>query len=179
MVLGAALASVAALALRPAAVSEQIAAQEARGNQLNEAVPTSFGIVAAEFVRQLNGLTTRSLAGASHGVSGLVSSDSAAIQVSVALTNQTDFPIQYTAEQFELRVTRNGQSSVQAVQGGDLPDTRIYPHAGIEGHVTFVVPRRDAELELIFHDPGRVEPIAIDLGPADFKAPRGDTEHIH
>lgn len=178
-VLAATIASVAALALRPTAVSEQIAVDVARGHQLNDDVPTSFGIVAAEFVRQLNGLTTRSLAGASHGVSGLVSSDNAAIQVSVAITNRTDAPINYTADQFSLRVTRNGRTSTQTVQGGDLPDTRVFPHAGIEGHLTFVVPRRDADLELLFRDPGRAGPIVIDLGPADFKAPRGDTEHIH
>lgn len=177
--LGAAFASVAALALRPTAISDQIAVREARGHQLNDDVPTSFGIVAAEFVRQLNGLTSRSMSGASHGISGLVSSENAAIQVSVAITNRTDSPINYASDQFELRVTRDGVSSEQGVQGGDLPDTRVFPHAGIEGHLTFTVPLRDADLELLFHDPGRVEPIVIDLGPADFKAPRGNAEHIH
>lgn len=178
-VLGAAFASVAALAVRPGAVSEEIAVQEARGNRLNDAVPTSFGIVAAEFVRQLDGLTTRSLAGASHGVSGLVTSENAAIQVSVAITNQTDSPINYTSDQFWLRVTQDGRTSMQPVQGGDLPDTRVFPHAGIEGHLTFTVPREDADLALLFRDPGREDPIVIDLGSAAFQAPRGETQHLH
>lgn len=179
VILTAAVLSVTSLAFRPALLSEHAAVQQARGNQINDDVKTSFGIVAVEFVRQVDGLTHRSLAGASHGVSGLVNGDHAQIQVAVAITNRTEKPIEYTSKQFALQITRKGRTTTQAVGGGDLPDSRVLPHAGIEGHLSFTLPRKAASLALLFHDPGRAEPILIHLGPAHFRAPRDDLHHTH
>lgn len=139
-------------------------------HHINDDVRTSFGIVAVEFVRQVDGLTHRALSGATHGVSGLVDSGHAQIQVAVAITNRTEAPIRYTSDQFRLRITSKGKTRLQNIKGGDLPDARVLPHAGIEGHLDFTVPRRHASLALLFDDPGRADPIVIDLGAADFSA---------
>lgn len=174
-VMVAAVVSVATSFVRP----ESLGGRPSGGavHRISDDVSTSFGIVAVEFVRQIDGVTHRSLAGASHGVSGLVTSGHAQIQVAVAITNRTELPIEYTSDQFRLRITRNGKSTVQKIRGGDLPDARVLPHAGIEGHLDFTVPRRNATLALLFNDLGRSEPIVIDLGPADFSASRGTSEH--
>lgn len=147
------------------------------GYTISDDVPTSFGIVAVEYVRSVDGVTHRSLNGASHGVSGLVDGDHAQIQTAVAITNRTTAPITYTSKQFTLLVTSKGKTVEQGAGGGDLPDMRILPHAGIEGHLSFVVPRSGARLALRFTDPGRAEPIVIDLGTADFT--RTSDPHAH
>lgn len=144
---------------------------------ISDDVPTSFGIVAVEYVRSVDGVTHRALNGASHGVSGLVDGDHAQIQTAVALTNRTGAPIAYSSKQFRLVVTTAGGSTYQDPGGGDLPDMRILPRAGVEGHLSFVVPRKGARLSLQFTDPGRPVPIVIDLGEADF-TPATD-QHAH
>jgi len=174
-VLLAAVVSVATFFVRPEALGGR--PNGIATHRISDDVKTSFGIVAVEFVRQVDGVTHRSLAGASHGVSGLVNAGHAQIQVAVAITNRTEVPIHYTSDQFRLRTTQKGKTSVQDIRGGDLPDARVLPHAGIEGHLNFTVPRRNARLELLFNDPGRPEPIVIDLGPADFTARSGDPAH--
>jgi hypothetical protein len=150
---------------------------QSSGYHISDDVPTSFGIVAVEYVRAVDGVTHRALSGATHGVSGLVDSDHAQIQTAVAITNRTQAPITYSSKQFRLLVTSKGKTTVQDPSGGDLPDMRILPHAGIEGHLSFVVPRSGARLELRFTDPGRAVPIVIDLGPTDFT--RTSDTHAH
>lgn len=155
-----------------------VAAQPPRGNRINDDVETSFGIVAVEFIRQLDGVTNRALSGSTHGVNGLVDAEHAKIQVAVAITNQAESPLRYTSDQFRLRVIRDGKTTRQAVTGGDLPDTRILPHAGITGHIDFTVPRTNADLAIEFDDPGRTAPIVIQLGKAAFEA-RAPGGHNH
>jgi hypothetical protein len=150
---------------------------QSSGYHISDDVPTSFGIVAVEYVRAVDGVTHRALSGATHGVSGFVDSDHAQIQAAVAITNRTQAPITYSSKQFRLLVTSKGKTTVQDPSGGDLPDMRILPHAGIEGHLSFVVPRSGARLELRFTDPGRAVPIVIDLGPTDFT--RTSDTHAH
>jgi hypothetical protein len=147
------------------------------GYGISDDVPTSFGIVAVEYIRAVDGVTHRALNGASHGVSGLVDGDHAQIQTAVAITNTTAAPITYTSKQFKLLVTKAGKTTVQDPSGGDLPDMRIMPRAGIEGHLSFVVPRSGARLALQFTDPGQAVPIVIDLGAADFT--RKSDPHLH
>ena len=147
-------------------------------HRIGDDVPTSFGIVAVEYVREVDGLTHRSLAGASHGVQGLVDGDHKQIQTAVAITNRRGTPISYTSTQFHLRITSKGKTTVQSPAGGDLPDERVLPHAGIEGHLDFTVPQADAQLALQFDDP-RDGPIVIDLG--DVQSTPGSTgaDHNH
>jgi hypothetical protein len=167
-----------ALALRALGIPFGTSARDTGVHHISDDVPTSFGIVAVEYVRTVDGVTHRSLNGASHGVSGLVEGDHVQIQTAVAITNRSERPISYTTAQFRLLVTTNGKTTAQEPSGGDLPNMRILPHAGIEGHLSFTVPRTGAQLALEFTDPGRPTPILIDLGPADF-APQSDPSHSH
>lgn len=148
-------------------------------HRINDDVKTSFGIVAVEFVRQVDGVTHRALGGASHGVSGLVNADHAQIQVAVAITNRLDHPISYTSRQFRLLVTTKSRSSVLRVRGGDLPDARVLPHAGIEGHLDFTLPRGVQRLTLQFRDPGAAQPVLIYLGSTGTSAKQGGSDHEH
>jgi hypothetical protein len=133
-------------------------------HRINEDVHTSFGIVNVEFVRQVDGVTHRALSGASHGISGLVDADHAQIQVAVAITNRVSHPISYKAQQFRLLAIRGGKTIALGVQAGDLPNSRVLPNAGIEGHLDFTVPRGVTHLTLEFRDPGANKPVLIDLG---------------
>jgi hypothetical protein len=134
------------------------------GFSIGDDVPTSFGIVAVEFVRSVDGVTHRALAGASHGVSGLVGDGKQQIQVAVALTNRGKQPMTYSVRQFQLAATFNGKTTLLPATAGDLPDGRILPDAGIEGHLDFTLPAADATMSLVFHDAGRSAPVVIALG---------------
>ena len=117
-------------------------------------MPTSFGIVAVEFVRSVDGVSHRALAGANHGVSGYVDPGQQQIQVAIALTNRRSKPMKYTVRDFQLRATIKGKTTVLRATAGDLPDGRILPDAGIEGHLDFTLPAADAVASLVFHDGG-------------------------
>ena len=132
--------------------------------RISDDVPTSFGIVAVEFVRGVDGTSHRALPRLTHGVTGLVGSGRQQIQVAVALTNQTREPLKCTVRQFELHVTTSGKTSVLAATSGDLPDGRILPDAGIEGHLDFTLPAAESAISLHFRDPGNSAPVVIDLG---------------
>jgi hypothetical protein len=131
---------------------------------IGDDVPTSFGIVAVEFVRSVDGVTHRALAGATHGVSGLVGDGKQQIQVAVAITNRSKQPLTYSVRQFELRATIKGKATVLRPTAGDLPDGRMLPAAGIEGHLDFTLPAADASMSLLFHDAARSAPVVINLG---------------
>jgi hypothetical protein len=139
-------------------------ADRPRSFGIGDDVPTSFGIVAVEFVRTVDGVTHRALAGATHGVSGLVGDGKQQIQVAVALTNRGSKPLSYSVRQFRLKATVKGRTSVLQATAGDLPDGRILPDAGIEGHLDFTLPAADAAMSLLFQDAGRSAPVTIDLG---------------
>ncbi len=145
--------------------------------RVGDDVPTSFGIVAVEFVRSVDGVSHRALAGASHGVSGYVGHGKQQIQVAVALTNQTKKSLTYQVRQFRLSVTVAKKTTVLPATSGDLPDARILPDAGIEGHLDFTVPAVSAAISLEFIDPGRTAPVVIDLGTV--KSAVIGTEHHH
>jgi hypothetical protein len=146
------------------------------GYGITDPVPTSFGTVGVEFVRAVDGVTNRALKGGSHGVSGLVDPEHAQIQTAVSLTNDLDTPFAFKTSQFRLLVTANGKTAAQSASSGDLPNSRILPHAGIQGHLSFVVPRTGAQLALEFTDPGRAKPVVIQLGEAEF-GPRAAGSH--
>jgi hypothetical protein len=147
-------------------------------HQIGDDVPTSFGIVAVEFVRSVDGLSSRSLAGATHGVPGLIDTGHTRIQAALAVTNREPQPLQFSVDQVRLRVTIGDRTTVQRPVGGDLPDTRVLTDAGIEGHLDFVVPRQGARLALLFRDPASSSPVVINLGRTDF-ATAGSGEHTH
>ena len=147
---------------------------------IGDDVPTTFGIVAVEFVRSVDGVSHRALAGANHGVSGYVDQGQQQIQVAVALTNRGSKPMSYTVRDFQLRATVKGKTTVLRATSGDLPDGRILPSAGIEGHLDFTLPAADAVGTLLFHDPvgpaGKA-PVAIELGTIAATGPAATHSH--
>jgi hypothetical protein len=147
-------------------------------HHINDPVPTSFGTVGVEFVRSVDGVSHRALSGASHGVSGLVDDAHAQIQTAVSLTNDLDKPVNFDTRQFRLLITAKGKTTTQTAATGDLPNTRILPHAAIQGHLSFVVPRSGSQLALEFTDPGTAKPILIQLGDAEF-GPQPESSHSH
>ena len=138
---------------------------------IGDDVPTSFGIVAVEFIRGVDGVSHRALAGANHGVSGYVDEGQQQIQVAVALTNRGKAPLSYTVRQFQLKATVAGKTTTLAATAGDLPDGRVLPDAGIEGHLDFTLPSAKASLSLLFRDPGVTAPVVIDLGTISASTP--------
>jgi hypothetical protein len=150
----------------------------AAGNGIGDEVKTSFGTVTVESLQVVPGVSHRALSGATHGVSGLVDDNHISIQAAVAVTNTVNHPISYRARQFQLLVSRRGRTSVRSATGGDLPNMRILPRAGIEGHLDFTVPRSNAQLALRFHEPGRSD-VVIDLGRAHLPAAGSGAVHKH
>jgi len=144
-------------------------------NTIGDDVSSSFGVVAVAYVRSVGGVTNRALAGSSHGVSGLVTSKQQRIQVAVSITNRSNLPINHKSSQFTLLVTQGGKTRSLKPAAGNLPDMRVLPHAGIEGHLGFTLPLKPVTLTLQYRDPGRAQPIVIDLG--DFTSRPGTTEH--
>jgi hypothetical protein len=147
-------------------------------HRIGDDVETSFGIVAVEFVRSVDGLSSRSLAGATHGVPGLIDTGHTRIQAALSVTNRRPEPLQFSVDQVRLRVTLDDRTTVQGPVGGDLPDARVLANAGIEGHLDFVVPRDGARLALLFRDPASSTPVVINLGRTDF-ATASSGEHTH
>lgn len=123
-------------------------------------IPVSFGIVAVEHVAKLKSTTGKDLGGMSHDISGLARPDQQQIQASVTLTNLTAKPVAYTPTQFRLFA---GDKPITTIKSSFDPG-ELQPYAGIEGRLTFVVPRKGKKLTLKFRDPGRSAPVTIDLG---------------
>jgi hypothetical protein len=157
--------------LMPAAV------QPAKPAGIGDDVATSFGVVAVEFVRSVDGVSHRALAGANHGVSGYVEAGLQQIQVAVAITNRGSKPLSYTVRDFRLRATVKGKTTTLNATAGDLPDGRILPDAGIEGHLDFTLPAANAAATLVFHDSGAKAPVVIDLGTIAVAAPAPAHSH--
>lgn len=148
-------------------------------DQIGVDVKSSFGVVAVEYVKALEGLSSRSLAGATHGVPGLIDTKHVQVQTALSVTNRSDAPLNFSVGQVTLRVTRGGETTTVDPVTADIPDTRVLPDAAIEGHVDFVIPRQPARLTLVFKDPGRTVPILIDLGRPAFPDPVAGHDHAH
>ncbi len=133
------------------------------------AVPTSFGAVSVEYVQKLTGLTTKDVAGATHGVGNFVSVDKAQIQVSVSFSNETDHPVVYSPEQFVLIGGREGKAI--PATSATIAQGTVRPKARLEGTISFVSPRDNSQLWLEFRAPGE-KPLRWDLGSTDKPTPQ-------
>ena len=132
---------------------------------VGQAVPTSFGVVAVQYADKIAGLTAKDLAGVTHGIQNLIRPDQVQVQVAVELTNLRPHPVAYAPAQFHLVST--GSSTPLAVFATSLQPNALQPAASIDGTLTFVAPRNGAKLVLEFRDPGRAQPLRIDLGRID------------
>jgi hypothetical protein len=126
-------------------------------------IPTSFGAVAIDSVEKVNGLTAKSLAGVTHGISNYVPPNKTQVQATVTLTNLlNEQTVAYSPTQFRLLVG-DAKKPVNDVRASFHPGT-LQPNASISGQVKFIAPRTGSRLWIEFTDPKRPEPILIDLG---------------
>jgi hypothetical protein len=128
---------------------------------VGDAVPTSFGAIAIEHVQKLRGLSAPAVGGVTHFPS-FVPAEQTQVQVVFSLANLRARPVTYSPEQFRLRAGR-GEPEIVPRTSSLAPGT-LEPGATIEAELGFVVLRDGSRLRLEFADPGRREPIVVDLG---------------
>ena len=172
--------SVAVLAIAGAVVSAGVIARGDAGPAVPELkgpfgtaqdIPTSFGAIAVDSVEKVNGLTAKSLAGMTHGISNYIAPDKTQVQATVTLTNLlNEQTVDYSPTQFRLLVG-DDRKPVKEMRASFRPGT-LQPNASISGQVKYVAPRSGSRLWIEFTDPKRPKPILIDLGrtgttPAD------------
>lgn len=122
---------------------------------------TSFGTLTVNGGDLLGGLTSRDLAGVTHGIGGLVLSDKAQAQVTVTLRNDSEEPFAYDPEMFRMR---EGDGLPIAPTGAGLDGGIVPAGASIDLLLDFVVGRSGADLSFEFSDPGRAAPVVIPVG---------------
>lgn len=134
-----------------------------------QGIPTSFGAVAVEYAVRLTGLTSKDLAGMTHGIQNYVPPESAQVQVAVTLANQLKDTHAYSPGQFRLIAGSEERPADDAKRlaptGSTFKPGVLQPDAAIEGTVSFVVPNKRAHLWVEFTDPGRKRPLLVELGP--------------
>ncbi len=129
---------------------------------VSQDIPTSFGAVAIDNVEKVNGLTSKSLSGVTHGISNYVPPNKVQVQASVTLTNLLADTASYSPTQFRLLVGEK-RKPVKEVRASFRPGT-LQPDASISGQLKFVAPRNGSKLWIEFDDPKLAKPILVDLG---------------
>jgi hypothetical protein len=129
---------------------------------VSQDIPTSFGAVAIDNVEKVNGLTSKSLSGVTHGISNYVPPNKVQVQASVTLTNLLGETTDYSPTQFRLLVGEQ-RKPVKEVRASFRPGT-LQPDASISGQLKFVAPRNGSKLWIEFDDPKLAKPIVVDLG---------------
>jgi hypothetical protein len=171
--LGGFVAAVAAAAVVGVVLAVSLITGQAEGHAADHAggrfgvaedIRTSFGFVAVEHADTVKGLTSKDLAGAVHGIGDFVGVERALVKASVTLRNGPVRPISYSPRQFTLVATgKGGKVSRHPVSNASVRDGLLQPDAAVDASLGFVVPRNGARLALEFADPGRKQPIVIDL----------------
>jgi hypothetical protein len=139
-----------------------------------EDVRTSFGYLAVEHAETVKGLTSKDLAGAVHGIGDFVGVERALVKASVTLRNGPKDTLPYSLRQFTLVATKDGKERRHPVVNASVRDGLLQPDAVVDASLGLVVPRDGAELALEFTDPGRDEPIVIDLKAGAGRATAAD-----
>jgi len=121
--------------------------------------------------QQVKGLSADDLAGMSHGIQSLVTSERTLVTVSVVVS-AGDSPATYDPSQLEL-VAAGTSTPIEAV-GATISSGSLDAHASLEGAVSFVVPRDGSRLELRAHGQTR----SVPLLQVDVPSP-GETDHGH
>jgi hypothetical protein len=142
----------------PAPADAQLKSSYAVG----EDVPTSFGALAVQHAERIDGLTSRDLAGMTHGVNGLVREKLMRLQASVTVTNLLDRPLRYTPQSFTLRTSRNG--APVKLTGASVKPGILEPDASIDLRIDYTAPKSAKRFWLDFDDPGRAQPQTVRLG---------------
>lgn len=149
-----------------------------------EDIPTSFGWLAVEHAETVKGLTAKDLAGAVHGIGSFVGAERALVKAAVTLRNGPGRPLPYSLRQFTLVATgKDGERRRYPVTSASVQDGLLQPDAAVDASLGFVVPRDGARLAVEFADPGRKQPIVIDLkagaGRVSAADKRANRQHGH
>lgn len=147
---------------------------------LGQPIRTSFGSLTASEAQLNNGLSSEDLGGMSHGVSSLVGTGSAQVDVVVTLANTSKHPVPLAAGQFKL-LTGPGASPVGKtvkVTGTTLQAGLLAAGASEDARVTFVTPTNGSALWLQYSDPAGGAQTRISLGrTGKVSAPAGPHKH--
>ncbi|HEX2728594.1 MAG TPA: DUF4352 domain-containing protein [Rubrobacteraceae bacterium] len=159
---------VGALAIYGAVTAVGIFAGEDRASinyAIAQDVPTSFGVVAVEYVQKTPGLTAKQLGGMTHGIQSNIPPDKVQVQANVVLTNITNHTVDYSSKQFSM-ISGTGEKKILP-SGGTLQDGTLQPDASISGTVSFVAPRDGSNQAIEFKESEDGKDIVIDLGRTD------------
>ena len=128
-------------------------------------VVTTFGTVTVETFATLPGLTSQDLGGVTHGIQNLVLSDSAQVELSVAIVNASGGAVAIDPAQFRLHVA--GTAEPIEPTGATIHPLRLGPNARVEATLTFVVPRTSSAITVDYVDPASGEPLTLAEGTVD------------
>ncbi len=139
---------------------------------VEEPVPTSFGAINVKDVALAPGVSAQAM-GMSN-MQGHVSENQVQVDVWVQLTNGRGEPIAYAPQQFQLR-TGSSETPI-SLAAANFQSGRLPSKASILANLRFIAPRDGSALWLEFRDPGRAEPIRIDLGRVLDPAQEGENQ---
>jgi Domain of unknown function (DUF4352) len=132
-------------------------------DQVEGSVPTSFGTLTVHQSEVLNGLSSASLGGMSHGVQNLVAGDKAEVAVTVTLTNKDATRVRYAANQFRLISGGTSPTGKPVAPLGTSLSSGVLAKGGtVEGTVNFVTATNGSQLWLRYNDHGH--PVLVRLG---------------
>ena len=152
-------------------------ANQHEASAVGHAVDTSFGTVTVEALETLPGLTSQELGGVTHGIGNLVLSDSAQIQVSVAVVNGSRGTVAIDPAQFRLRVA--GTTEPILPTGATIHPLRLKPDARVDATLTFVVPRTGNAIAVDYVDPASGAALTVAEGTVDQAPADAAGEHAH
>lgn len=126
-------------------------------------IPVSFGALGVEKVTKTKGVTGKALASATHGINGLVPAGKTQVAVDLNMTNLLQDTIRYSPLQFTLLVGRRDAKAIGPSTASIKPGV-LQPSASMDAHLAFVAKASRKRLWLRFDDPGRSQPVFVDLG---------------
>ena len=176
VVVPALLALTLCLALAGVAIATGIVSGGAAGAAGSDGrVPTSFGSLWVESSHQITLPQTDNKD--NFGMPIMGAPDKVMLEVTVRLANTDTAPVDVTPDRFSLRLGP-GTAPI-AVEGARFESVRLLPAAVFDARVQFPVTGGDYQPTLLFEDPGRSEPIALELNRTRFQQPAGNQHQHH
>jgi hypothetical protein len=137
-------------------------------------VSTSFGALWVESSQQVSIPQTDNKG--NFGMPVMGAPDKVMLEVTVRLANTDKAPVDLTPDGFSLRL--GPDEAPIPVEGARFESVRLLPRAVFDARVQFPVTGGEHEPTLLFDDPGRSKPIALELGRTRFQEPAG-SQHQH
>jgi hypothetical protein len=162
------------VALAGAAIAVRIALAGAPAS--DGRVPTSFGALVVESSQQISVPQTNNKD--NFGMPVMGAPDKVMLEVTVKLANTDKAPVEVSPDRFSLRMGP-GQAPI-SVEGARFESVRLLPGAVFDARVQFPVAKGgEYQPTLLFDDPGRSAPIAVELGRTQLQEPAGNQHQHH